>query len=319
MVENWRPGDIRDIHREMVALALTIAGRIFCSSDIHHYAGSMHASLHSGADSFIELLHRTVLPSWTPTPGNLRSRKAMRDADGLFYSMIEHRRCRGGPDDDALGVLMNGRDEHGRPLTDRAVRDDLLSLLLGGHETTALAISWVWHMLAAHQDLQEEAAAEAALILGGALPVAADRKRLRAIRRILQESLRMYPPFWGLWREAVFDSEVGGVQFKTGDYVMVSQWLAQRDVRYFDRPETFCPARWGPDGDGAPSTGAYFPFGLGPRSCIASKFAMTEMTLIVAIVLQRFRLRQAPGQDVRMHPSFTLRPKNGIPLLIEQR
>jgi cytochrome P450 len=318
-IEQWRAGDVKDMHREMVALALTIAGRVFCASDIHQHAGAMHTSLRAGADSFVELLNRTILPPWTPTPGNFRSRKAMRMADGLFYSMIEHRKRHGGPDDDALGTLMAGRDEQGMRLSDQAIRDDLLSLILGGHETTALAMAWLWNMLATHPELQDEAAAEVESVLGGELPQATDRRRLPVIRRILQESLRMYPPFWGLWREAVTESEVAGVRIRPGQSVMVSQWLAQRDPRYFERPSQFCPARWSADGAGAPSVGAYFPFGMGPRTCIAAKFAITEMTLIVATVLQRYRLLPSPNHEVRMHPSFTLRPKNGVPLLIQPR
>ena len=318
MMSRWRHGEVRDFHLEMSIVTFVAAGRAFCSVDLQEHADAMIGSTKVGAENFVELMQRSLIPAFAPTRGNLRARNARRRIDALLYELIADRRRNGGPED-ALSLLIAAAGTDGSPLPDKSIRDELFVLLFGGHETTAVALGWFWHVLATHPDVQEEVAAEVDSILGGATPTADDPQRLPLTRRALLETMRLYPPFWGTWREAAAGCEIGGVAIERGTRVMVSQWLAHHDARHYDQPHAFCPERWSDTGKATPRGPNYFPFGLGPRSCIASGFAMTEMTLVAAAVLQRFRVRPWPGHAARMHPSFTLRPKHGIPLVIEER
>jgi cytochrome P450 len=303
----------------MMRVALEIAGRVFCGADVRARAGTVDGAIRTGAEAFLTLLKRSLLPEWLPTASNRRVRRSIRDLDAIVYELIAARRAAGGEGDDVLSLLVMGRDENGAPLSDREVRDEAITLLLAGHETTALALAWLWHVLANHAEVQERVAAEVAAVLGGRLPTAADRNRLPYVRQVVQESMRLYPPSWGLARRAVADCAIGGYRIPAGTAVMVSQWLAHRDPRSFPRADAFDPEPWA-HGGGAPAVGcAYFPFGAGPRSCIGGGFAMAEAVLIVATVVQRFRLLPAPGHEVLLHPSFTLRPKDGVPLVVRRR
>jgi cytochrome P450 len=184
------------------------------------------------------------LPEWVPTPTNLRLRRAVRRLDAILYGIIQARRAQGGGGDDFLSLLLHARDEDdGSHMTDRQLRDEAMTLFLAGHETTALALSWAWYLLANHPEVEERLLAELRAVLGGRPPAVADLPRLRYTEQVMLEVLRLYPPVYTIGREAIADTEVGGYPVPAGTTLLMSQWVMHRDPRYFDKPEKFDPER----------------------------------------------------------------------------
>jgi cytochrome P450 len=204
-------------------------------------------------------------------------------------------------------------------MTDRQLRDEVMTLFLAGHETTAVALSWTWYLLAQHPEVDTRLADTLRVALGGRPPTVADLPALRYAEMVVMESMRLYPPAYGIARQANRVTEVAGVPIAARDIVLVPTWVVHRDARWFDQPETFRPERW--EGDAARHLPrfAYFPFGGGPRQCIGTTFATMEAILILAAITQRFRLTLVPGQRVVPVPYITLRPEPGIRMRLERR
>lgn len=194
-------------------------------------------------------------------------------------------------------------------MSDKQLRDEVMTLILAGHETTANTLSWTWYLLSQHPDVEDRLIAELETVLNGRPPTAADLPRLRYTEMIIKESMRLYPPVWVLeGRRAIEDLEIGGYYVPRGTTMLLSPWLAHRDSRYYPEPERFNPERWrGTFAKELPRY-AYFPFGGGPRLCIGQPFAMMEAALLLATIAQRYRLVLCPGQAVTPQPSITLRP-----------
>jgi cytochrome P450 len=216
-------------------------------------------------------------------------------------------------------MLMNARAEDGSRMSDQQLRDEAITLLLAGHETTALALSWTWHLLSRHPDVDARLSAELQSVLNGRSPTPSDLPALRYTEQVIQESMRLFPPAYGIGREAVQDCEIGGFHVPAGTTLFMSPWLLHRDARWFAEPRTFNPGRWA-DGlaDRLPRH-AYMPFGGGPRICIGNTFAMMEAVLLLATIVQRFRLTPASDAPVRPFPTITLRPRGGVTLRVASR
>jgi cytochrome P450 len=197
-------------------------------------------------------------------------------------------------------------------MNDKQLRDEVMTFLLAGHETTALTLSWTWHLLARYPAVEDQLRAELDRVLGGRVPEFSDLPALAFTERVIKESMRLYPPAWSLARTVVSGFELRGYQIPAGANVVMSQWIMHRDPRYFADPEKFDPDRWLPERAQKLPRFAYFPFGGGPRQCIGNSFAMMEATLLLATMAQRFRLRATSNEEIVPVPSFTLRPKNGI-------
>jgi cytochrome P450 len=209
-------------------------------------------------------------------------------------------------------MLMTAKDDGGRPMSERQLRDEVITLLLAGHETTALALSWTWYLLSRNPDIDAKLASELRDVLGGRAPAAADLPRLTFIGQVVTEAIRLYPPVWGFGREAVEDCEIGGYSVSKGTTIIISPWVLHRNPRYFEHPKAFRPERWSGDFVRQLPRFAYIPFGGGPRICIGNRFAMMESALILATVAQRFRLEWQTNHLAVPYPSITLRPKEGI-------
>jgi cytochrome P450 len=209
-------------------------------------------------------------------------------------------------------MLMLARDDEGQSMSEGQLRDEVITLLLAGHETTALALSWTWYLLAQHSDVDTKLAAELRDVLGGRAPTVGDLPQLRYTEQVVTEAMRLYPPAWGFGREALADCEIGGYAIPAGTTIIISPWVSHRDPRYFDQPAEFRPERWSGDFARQLPRFAYMPFGGGPRICIGNRFAMMEAVLILATVAQRFRLRWHGTRPVVPQPSITLRPKGGV-------
>jgi cytochrome P450 len=214
---------------------------------------------------------------------------------------------------------MNASDEAGGHMTDAQVRDEAIILFLAGHETTALALTFALHLLATHPAQQERLADEVGRVLGGRAPGLADLEKLALIEAVVLESMRLYPPVWGFAREATEPVEIAGYTFPKGAEFVMSPWVAHHDAAHFDDPLAFKPERWQGDLQHRLPKFAYFPFGGGPRVCIGNRFAMMEAKLVLASVVQRFRVESAGDAPLRLTPSVTLRPKGGVRLRIQSR
>jgi cytochrome P450 len=315
MLDGWADGETRDVHAEMMHLTLEIVAKTLFDTDISREAEGVGRSLSaimarsSGQGSSVFL---RMLPDSIPTPANLAYRRATRRLDGLIHALVEERRKSGADAGDLLSMLLRAEDEDGKGMGDRQLRDEAMTIILAGHETTAIALSWTWYLLGMHPDVEARLSAELEEVLGGRAPTVEDLPRLRYADAVIKESMRLYPPAWAVGREALADCEIGGYRVAAGTQLLISQYVIQRDGRFFRDPETFDPDRW-TDGstEGLPPY-AYFPFGGGPRLCIGSGFAKMEAVLLLATVAQRFRLELVSGRPPVAQPSITLRPKDGV-------
>jgi cytochrome P450 len=249
----------------------------------------------------------------------IQFRHAVRQLDETVYGIITARRRDEADSGDLLSMLMQARDEDGGRMNDKQLRDEVMTFLLAGHETTALTLTWTWHLLAQHPAAQNKLHAELDRVLAGRAPDFADLPKLTFTEQVIKESMRLYPPAWSLARTVISPFELRGYQIPAGANVVMSQWIMHRDPRYFSDPESFDPGRWAPERAQKLPRFAYFPFGGGPRQCIGNSFAMMEAILLLATIAQRFTLRAVSSEHVMPVPSFTLRPKNGIRMKVEAR
>jgi cytochrome P450 len=243
-------------------------------------------------------------------------RRAVRQIDETVYGIIAARRKNAPDSGDLLSMLMQARDEDGSRMTDKQLRDEVMTFLLAGHETTALTLTWTWHLLSQHPSVEERLQEELEHILGGRVPEYSDLPGLIYAERVIKESMRLYPPAWSLARTVISPFELRGYTIPAGANVVMSQWIMHRDARYFSEPERFDPERWNPERAQKLPRFAYFPFGGGPRQCIGNTFAMMEAILLLATIAQRFRLSAGSNEIVTPIPSFTLRPRNGMRMTV---
>ncbi|HLW79559.1 MAG TPA: cytochrome P450 [Terriglobia bacterium] len=320
MLGRWQDGQTLDVHEEMMRMTLEIVAKALFDADVEGSAQDVGAALNVAMTQFLSRVSTGFLiPEFLPTPANLRFKRAMRRLDQIVYGIIRERRSSGRDPGDLLSMLLEARDEDGRRMTDRQLRDEAMTLFLAGHETTANVLSWTWYLLAQHPEVEIKLADELAQVLGGRAPALEDIGRLRYCERVIKESLRLYPPAWGIGRQALGSFEVGGYRLPPKTNVFMCQWITHRDPRWFEQPERFDPDRWTEEFERRLPRFAYFPFGGGPRTCIGSSFAMMEAILLLAAVASRFMLALVPGHVVEIFPSITLRPKQGIRMRLTAR
>ena len=321
ILSTWRNGETRDVHVDLMDLTLRIAGRALFGADVAPDVGTVAEALRVALERHVIRMESLLpLPERFPTPGSLRLQRAVGRLDRIIYRIIEQRRSGGSRQSDLLGMLLAARDEvDGTGMTDRQLRDEALTLLLAGHETTAIALTWTLYLLSRHPQVEATLAAESAEVLRGRAPAMDDLPRLAFTRRVVTESLRLYPPAWAFGREAIRDTRLGDHRVTAGTSVVISPWVLHRDPRYFSEPETFDPSRWAGGLSKRLPAFAYVPFGGGPRRCIGSEFAMTEAVLLLAMITQRFHLALSPGHPVTPWPTITLRPRHGMRMALRAR
>jgi cytochrome P450 len=317
----WKDGSVIDVQAEMMALTQTIVAKTLFDADVSGDAHEAGRAAEIVMRDFGDRLQRLwVAPYWLPTPRNLASRRAIRRLDAIVHRIIDERRAKPQDRGDLLSMLVDAQDaDDGTRMTARQVRDEVMTLFMAGHETTAGALSWTWYLLARHPEVEARLADELRVVLGERAPTTSDLPRLRYADMVVTESMRLYPPAYGLGRQAAKATEISGRPIARGDIVVVPTYVVQRDARWFEEPEAFRPERW--DGDLARRLPrfAYFPFGGGPRQCIGNGFAQMEAVLILATIAQRFRLSLVPGQRITPTPYVTLRAEPAIRILLSRR
>jgi cytochrome P450 len=321
VLAGWQAGETRDVLTEMMRLTLAIAAKTLFDAEADDDASAVGTALRVLQENFlIRFSSLLPVPMWLPTPTNLRLRRAVRRLDEIIYRFIRRRRQGGKEGSDLLSILLHARDEEDKSgMTDRQLRDEAMTLFLAGHETTALTLSWAWHLLATHPEAEERLAAEVRQVLGGRPPAVGDLPRLKYAEGVVLEALRLYPPAYTIGREALAECVIGGYRVPRGTTILMSQWVVQRDPRWFDKPAAFRPERWAGDLAQRLPRYAYFPFGGGPRLCIGNTFAMMETVLVLATITPRFRFTAVPSHPVVPWPTFTLRPRYGIPAVVTPR
>jgi cytochrome P450 len=321
VLAEWRDGETRDLHAEMMRLTLGIAAKTLLDVDALDHSGAVARAFEQIlADFNRRFTSAYPLPAWLPTPRNRRTKRAIAQLNKVIQGIIRERRAGGAGRGDLLSILLRARDaEDGQGMTDRQLRNEVMTLFLAGHETTANALAWTWYLLATHPDVEGQLLADLDAALGGRAATAADLPRLGCAERVILEAMRLYPPVYGFGREAREDCTVGGHRLPAGTTVLMSQWVLHRDPRFFDTPDEFRPARWAGGLAQRLPRCAYFPFGAGPRVCIGNTFAMMEATLILAALAPAFRFTLVPGHVVKPWPSVTLRPADGVKAVLHRR
>jgi len=318
---DWKDGRVVEMQSEMMALTQAIVAKTLFDADMSGDAYEAGQAAEMVTRDFGDRLQRLLVPAyWLPTPRNLKLRRAIKRLDRLVYRIIEERRSSPRDRGDLLSMLVEAQDaDDGSCMTVQQVRDEVMTLFMAGHETTATSLTWTWYLLAQHPEVEARLVDELAAVLEDRAPAVSDLPRLRYADMIVTEAMRLYPPAYGLGRQAVKPTEIAGHPVAKGDILIVGTYVVQRDARWFEEPESFRPERWEGDLARRLPRFAYFPFGGGPRQCIGNGFAQMEAVLILATVAQRFRLSLVPGQRITPTPYVTLRPEPGIRLLVAGR
>jgi cytochrome P450 len=310
VASGWQAGATIDLNREMTRVALRVVGRTIFAADVESEAPEIAAVLEAG----MRVFHRFLLPGaellWRlPLPATRGFNAAKRDIDLFLDRLVAEHPAAGA---DLVSLLAGLRDEAGdRTLSDAEIRDEAITLMLAGHETTAQGLTWSWYLLAQNPAAADTLRDELRGVLGDRPLRTADFAQLPYTQAVFREALRLYPPVWALARIATRPYRLGPYLVPEGGTIVTSQWVVQRRPDYFPQPLRFSPERW-LEGSPPPPAGAYFPFAAGPRMCIGERFAMLEGTLVLAAIGRAWRVVpevERPLLDAR----FTLRPRAGLP------
>jgi cytochrome P450 len=314
LIDRLEDGQVLEIQSEMARLTLGIVVKSLFGADVTREAadvGKLMVAVLDAANQRLNSIFR--VPSWVPSRRNLHEKRALARLDAILRSLIVERRSSAGHGDDLLSVLLRATDDESRVrMSDRQLRDEMMTLFLAGHETTATALTWTWYLLSQHPDVDAKLTGELDRVLGQRTPTAADLSNLPYTDMIVREVLRLYPPAPGVAREPLEDVTLAGYVVPRGSLISIDTYAMHRDPRFFHDPERFDPERFAAGWEDRIPRYAYLPFGGGPRVCIGSGFALMEARLILATVAQRFRLTLEPNQDVRPIQLVTVRPRDGV-------
>ena len=322
LASQWRDGETRDIDREMMRLTLWIVGKTLFSANVEDDADEVGKAMTTIVSmfNFILLPYSEILEK-LPLPPIRRLKNARRTLDEVIYKIIDERRRSGEDKGDLLSMLLLAQDEEtGGAMTDKQVRDESLTLFLAGHETTANALIWTFYLLSQNPEMESKFHAELDAVLGDEPITPEDYPRLKYTEAVLAESMRLFPPAWGIGRLATEDHEFNGFRIPKKSLVLASPFVIQHDARFWENAEQFIPERWEKLSiKEAGNRFIYLPFSKGVRSCIGEGFAWMEGVLLLAILGRRWRLSLAPGQKIGMQAMVTLRPKYGMKMRVENR
>ena len=325
LAERWegdaKAGRTIDLHHDMMTLTLRIASLTLLSNDTGDKANEVGAAIDLMLHEAVSRINNPFrLPASIPTPNNRRAEKAMQTLDRIVLDIIAARRKGKKREDDLLQMLIEARDEEtGEGMTDQQLRDEVMTMFLAGHETTANALTWTFVLLSRFPSVARALASEAETVFGDRSASAEDAASLEVSRRVLSESMRLFPPVWVIGRSPAEDVEVDGYTIPEGSLLFLSPWVTQRLPAYWDDPEGFDPDRFAPERQKLMHRYQYFPFSVGPRMCIGQSFAMLEGQLVLSSLARRFRLDLLPGHAIVPEPLITLRPRGAVPMTVHVR
>ena len=322
MLDSWKNETELNIHDALMRVTLEIVAQCLFGAEVADVAERVGKAMEVVTERFVSNASLAMLfPFDIPLSFVPRERRAIRELNKIIGGIIRMRRSSSEPRKDLLDMLLRARDADGKPMSDVQLRDEVMTLFLAGHETTAIALSWACYLIAQNPLIETNLAEELRAVLGNRAPTPEDLPRLRYTEMVLKESMRLYPAVWGIGRRALKDCELGGYRVPAGSNIFILQWRTQRDPRFFPEPERFDPERWREDPvrSGKIPRFAYFPFGGGPRVCVGAAFAMMEAVLLLAMIQQKFHLEVVPGHPIEIFASVTLRPKHGIRVIPQRR
>jgi cytochrome P450 len=319
----WEPfasaGRPVDVDEEMMRITRMVVLRTLLGADLGPFTSSIDqawtvVNQHIG-ESFWSVGFDTL-----PTPKYRRFQAARTVLRGAVDHVISTRRRHPTDSHDLLSMLMSARDEEsGEVMTDEQLRVEVMTFLLAGQETTSLALAWTWYLLGQHPAVRERLETEIDAVLGGKPPEYGDLAKLPYLRMVIDESMRLYPPAWGLSRQALHDDQLGGFRLPRGWLALVIPYVLHRLPAFWSDPARFDPERFSSERSATRPKFVYLPFGAGPRQCIGNQFALIEAQLILATLAQTYRLHVTPGHKVEPWALITLRPRFGMPMTIERR
>ena len=319
MLAGWKTGEIRDFHCEMDHVTVEIVARVLFNLDLTDHIGKLEATARAVHARIARGPALVYAMRYLPTPANLRYLWTVGRLEKVIYQIIRRRQACGRPGEDLLSMLLEARDENGEAMSERQVRDELMTLIGAGNDTTTLTLCYAWYLLARHPEVEARLVAELDEVLGDRPPGVEDLGRLTYTDKIIKETLRLYPPVWAFVREATEPFEIGGYRLPARTNFVLPPWIVHRDPRFFEQPHDFRPERWTEELERQLPKFAYFPFGGGQRTCIGSSFAKMQTSLMLATVAQQFRCRLATGFELRLRPTITLQPARGVSVAIEKR
>ena len=305
-----------DLGAEMGRLTLTIVTRALYGQEAGDQAEFIGRSL---SQAIRHIAHGLMLPFELPELANRLFLSTVRSLDRVVYDVIQNRQRDPREHNDLLAMLMDARDETGAGLSDQELRDEVLTFLLAGHETSALALTWTWYLLSQHPEAERRLQAEAAQALSGRAPSYADLAGLPYTYSVIQEALRLYPPAGTMARVALADDVISGWPVPAGSVIFFSPYVTHRLAEHWPDPEVFAPERFSDQTSGLRPRYAYFPFGGGPRQCIGKNFALMEMQIVLALLAQRFRLLPWPGETLNPQPAMDMYPRRPMRMRVLAR
>ena len=307
-----------DVRKMMTELTLGVLGRTLLDSDLGEFK-SIGEDFEVVQDQAIfEMMSLNSVPSWVPLPQQLRFRKARRSLDGIVDHLAADRAAHPTAEgDDVLSQLIKSTSQEQDPKVARArMRDELVTLLLAGHETTASTLSWAFLLIDRHPEVRRRLHEEAVQVLGSGPLTLADMHQLTYTTQVLEEVMRLYPPVWILPRLAQQDDEIAGYHVPAGADVLICPYTLHRHPDFWEDPERFDPERFAPSRSDRRSRYAYIPFGAGPRFCVGNSLGMMEATIVLATVMRDLRLTSVPGHQAIPEPMLTLRIRGGLPMAV---
>lgn len=324
MLQDWdsiAEGKPLDVFAQMMNLTQTILLKSLLSIDSQRQIQEMNQIWDNAYDYLSSQLWTIFkLPLWVPTPKNRRFVQAMATLDDIVYGIIRERRSRNNNPPDLLSMLMDAKDsETGSGLTDSELRDEIMTIFTGGFETSAAVLAWTWYLLSQHPEVEKKLHSEIKEVLGEHTPTLEDLPNLKYTKMVLSESMRLYPGAWVFTRTNLEIDEIGGYYIPANSLIMISPYVTHRLNAFWENPQDFNPERFTREKVAARPRYAYYPFGMGQRQCIGEIFAMTEMQLVIAMVVQKYCLHLVPEHPVEEEPMFTLRPRYGIQMTIDPR
>jgi cytochrome P450 len=321
MADSFAEGGVCEMREEMARLTLSVVVKSLFGGDLprdgEELGGAMLAILDAASHRVNAVL---TLPSWVPTRRNLREKRAVAKLDSILQALIQERRTSGATRHDLLSTLLAAADEDSEArMSYQQLRDEMMTLFLAGHETTASALTWTWYLLSRHPEVEAKLLDELRSTLGGRAPTVTDLPKLPYTEMVIREAIRLYPPAPGVAREPIEDINIGGFEVPKGSLVTGNSYAMHHDARFFDDPERFNPERFAPGWEERIPRYAYLPFGAGPRVCIGNAFAMMEARLVLATIAQRVKLSLQSPDPIAPAQLVTVRPSKPVMMRLERR